>query len=275
MGVDISDIRYVMHYGSPRDITEYIQGIGRAGRDQVYAQAMLYFSKQQMSKASPEMKMYAQKTDTCLRHTLYEKFERNEVKKPSVKHECCCYCNLSYACGQNESCSHTIPEYEKADYGEKPISIVRHVTPEDKELFQEVLVEYRSKLTQEHMNCTTFTSREMLIRLSMDVIKDVAEHVSHINNMLYIMENTNVCKRKHAAEIIMILQDIFGDVADAELVNAKIAISKKEMDENQMSLAELHAEDFVDEEDGFEMEDDAYFDDLQAIIFSDSDELST
>eukprot|EP00795_Rhopilema_esculentum_P016094 gene16094-7447_t len=33
MSVDISDLRYVIHYGAPYEVIDYIQGIGRAGRD--------------------------------------------------------------------------------------------------------------------------------------------------------------------------------------------------------------------------------------------------
>lgn len=32
MGIDISDIKCVIHYGPPREVVDYIQGIGRAGR---------------------------------------------------------------------------------------------------------------------------------------------------------------------------------------------------------------------------------------------------
>ncbi len=56
MGIDISDIRCIVHYGAPREVVDYIQGIGRAGRDGMEAQAIMYFSGQQLAKATPEMK---------------------------------------------------------------------------------------------------------------------------------------------------------------------------------------------------------------------------
>ncbi len=49
MGIDISDIRQVIHYDIPPSIEEYYQEIGRAGRDGSTSKAVLLFSKQDLS----------------------------------------------------------------------------------------------------------------------------------------------------------------------------------------------------------------------------------
>ena len=45
MGIDIPDIRRVYHWGAPSDLEQYLQEIGRAGRDGNIAQAILVNSK--------------------------------------------------------------------------------------------------------------------------------------------------------------------------------------------------------------------------------------
>ena len=59
MGVNFKDIRFVIHYGPPQHIEDFVQEIGRAGRDNLQATSVLLYCGTQMRKCDKAMKQYA------------------------------------------------------------------------------------------------------------------------------------------------------------------------------------------------------------------------
>ncbi len=87
MGIDKSDIRFVVHLSMPKTLENYYQEIGRAGRDGLESEVLLLFSK----------------SDEIKRSMLLEDIENLSYKKTAVKKLAFMY---KYALGT--SCRHQI-----------------------------------------------------------------------------------------------------------------------------------------------------------------------
>ena len=64
MGIDIPDIRHILHWGPPSDLEQYLQEIGRAGQDRNNSVAVLMFEKASRY-AKQAMRIYAENKIEC------------------------------------------------------------------------------------------------------------------------------------------------------------------------------------------------------------------
>ena len=66
MGVDAPNIRTVIHFGPPADMDDYFQECGRAGRDGIGSNAILYYYPGCLiGHVSKNMKEYCKLVDKC------------------------------------------------------------------------------------------------------------------------------------------------------------------------------------------------------------------
>ena len=73
LGVDIPDLRRIIHWGLPSTKEEYVQETGRAGHDGEDAHAILYEGKSGR-QASQDMKSYMLNKTHCRRKLLFGVF---------------------------------------------------------------------------------------------------------------------------------------------------------------------------------------------------------
>ena len=70
MGVDIPDIRQIIHWGMPATLEEYVQEVGRAGRDGNHSVGILYEGNR-AKNVSALAKEYEANSSVCRRKLLF------------------------------------------------------------------------------------------------------------------------------------------------------------------------------------------------------------
>ena len=105
MGIDIPDIKYVIHWGESNTIPQFRQEIGRGGRDGAPAEAILYHRGNQVSlceKPIQEM-VKAFQNEQCIRqvilsHLTLPEMPNKEIQRGSCVATCCSVCAGKCSC---------------------------------------------------------------------------------------------------------------------------------------------------------------------------------
>ena len=186
MGVDISNIRTVVHYGLPSDIDDYMQESGRGGRDGHECNATLFlYPGSFLGSVSPEMKNYAKNSDKCRRQLLLQSFPGEQLEKPSLHHSCCDICQQQCSCVTYASCDYQVEPWEAVDEVDDLSAMVpvRSPTPEQLSMLRTKLCELREAVFTSGEIPTLFVGRDIASGFPLSVIDSVIDNIDSADEL--------------------------------------------------------------------------------------------
>ena len=102
MGIDCKGIQSIIHWKPPNNLEEYIQEVGRGGREGKATTALLCLTTKCLTNVEPSMKDYCNNTIRCRRDILMSHFVTNY--KSSIMGSCIC-CDLCERLCKCNDCS--------------------------------------------------------------------------------------------------------------------------------------------------------------------------
>lgn len=186
MGIDKSNVRYVLHYNMPQSLEYYYQEAGRAGRDGEEAECVLFFSKQDIMINKRLLQYKATSGQAAAddpRVRANEQRKLNEMIRYCETDQCLRQFILSYF-GDNspcicEKCSNCVVVEEDAEEtyiqtgkAKKKALQLAGLTPEGQELFEQ-LRKCRTELAAEkgvppYIICSDKTLKDMCAKCPVD-----------------------------------------------------------------------------------------------------------
>lgn len=208
MGVNIPNIECVCHYGIPDSIEDYVQEIGRAGRDGRSVHGIIYYKSYHLAHCEEAMRMFVKNTDKKCRREIISKHFKSKSTKCNVLQECCDICSEECACDQ-PSCQET-PYAIKSVVQDKSTS--RMVDDEDRELLREVLQDLKCSLSHH----SSIFGSDTFAEVDDDLINDLVDNCHLVFNIEYLMEKFPIFNVDSARHILEVFMDVFGDVEEVE-----------------------------------------------------------
>ena len=198
MGINFPDIRYVIHWGPARNLLDYHQQSGRAGRDDKPANIIIFCYGQQTSFCEQNVTDFVNETG-CFRIAAYKPFD-DKVQSVVPAHDCCNYCAQMCSSGGDMCTVRPALHDCKPDQTEVPQVAISHPVSEvDKQDLESGLYEVVNLIFDTMRLLDQNTTLPDYIKQLVEGIMERAHAIFTVND---IVENYPVFSIHHALKVV-------------------------------------------------------------------------
>ena len=214
LGVDVSNIRRVIHIGVPYTLEEYIQEAGRCGRDGLLGNATIYYNSYDISTAkknmSQSMRDYV-KSDRCKREMILSYFGHKPPIWKGPEHLCCVFHQKHCQCEDCvlASAAQTLEIQGTTQQDSPPSQIEETTAPhnvlnnEQKAKLREDLIEFRQTLHGSGKTC--LGSISLASGFSMSLVDSVVLLANELTSVKKVQELLPIFDEQHAVAVFTIV----------------------------------------------------------------------
>ena len=254
MGVNCKGVHRVIHYGPSKNVEAYVQETGRAGRDGTQSHTYILYHGILLNHVEGDIKCVL-KTDDCRRKILFQHFD-TVLEQFDKLHLCCDNCATTCECGETDCAKYAAFPTKQNPQAVLHTAKGRKVTAEQKKAVEGNLIKYHKSLvmklvnTAANGNVKTLTNLQFMVGFSKLQISQVLDNLERIFALSDIFEVVEIWDRRHAQQILSVVNEIFKDIGDA----VQQSYLSAEDGDNQYDFDE-----FLDEWNEL-LQDDEFFD---------------
>lgn len=217
MGVNFPDVKYVIMHGPPRNLLDFHQQAGKAGRDGLLAHTVLFYYGQQLTHVEDDMREFLNSCGICFRVASYREFDKY-ITPCSPGHMCCNICAETCECGSEDCKEEYVPHEESTTNEEGNPPLRRVVSTEDKEMLREALEAHLAYLSS---SSTITTLGSSCHDFSTEVISDVLDNCHMLFTVKDIVSCIPVFSVTHGKQILSIVNEVFDDIDERILLDTE------------------------------------------------------
>ncbi|XP_028408660.1 uncharacterized protein LOC114531216 [Dendronephthya gigantea] len=210
IGVNILDVRHVVHISVPGTIESYYQEIGSAGRDGKPAKASLYYNGHDISHSKPgmttAMRDFCSQEDVCLRKIVLDYLGSPaplaSKDKCIQQHSCCINCSRMCMC---LNCKQDPVELPYGFQEHEPKPLLRSVSDAQRGKIRKQMKDYRLKLGKTGCRIGSIDTRT---GVTLELIESIVSECDNVKSAEEMYSRFEIWDIEHAHSFFEIIENI-------------------------------------------------------------------